>query len=346
MIAPEDIQVPPPRATKKKATSRIGEAIRFILPATEAGGLDYQEYIRISAGYAVAFDGTVAAGFPVEEELTVFPHAKRLHDALAKCGVELTVAVMPNGHLSVKGGKSRFVIPALSDGSVMPPVWPDPNIAVISDVIKEGFRALKILAKDKAEHLVEASLLLQANTMVATDRNVLFEFWHGIDLPPSLVIPRSFADAVIKQEVPLIGFGYGSRSITFWYENGAWIRTQLYQEKYPDYLRIIDVPSYPVPCPPELFEAIETIASHSDADTVLIWTGRVTTNREDEKGAQYEVEGIEITPDKGGLPFRAFSPSLLKKIKPHCETVDFNTHQDKAFFFGGMIRGAIMGKRV
>lgn len=335
----------PPRKKKEKAVSRIGEAVSFILPATQPGGLDYQQYIRVSGGFAVAFDGTVAAGFPVEEDLTVCPQADKLDAALKKCGVNLTIAVLPSGNLSVKGDGLRAVVPCLADASVMPPVWPDPPIAVITDELKEGFRVLQKLAKEKAERLVDSCLLLQARSMVATDGYILLEYWHGIDLPPGLLVPKSFAEAVIKQTVPLTGFGYGPRSVTFHYENGAWIRTQLFDAAYPDYTKITDVPSYPIPTPAGLFDAIERVAPFSDSNSVLLWNGRVTTNREDEKGAQADVEGLEIR-GHNGVPFAAFDPNLLKKVKPFCETIDFNTYSDKAYFFGGMVRGAIMGKRV
>jgi len=330
----------PPRKKKEKAVSRVSEAVSFIMPATQPGGLDYQQYIRISGGYAVAFDGTVAAGFPVEEELTVCPQADKLDAALKKCGTDLTITVLPSGALSVKGGKLRAVVPCLSDQGVMPPVWPDPPVAVITDEIKEGFKALAKLANDKAETVLEASILLQARTMVATNRLVLLEYWHGIDLPPGLVIPKAFAAAVMKQTVALTGFGFGPHSVTFHYENGAWIRTQLFQDQYPDYTRIVDVPSYPIPIPEGLIEAIEAVATFSDSDTVLLRNGRVTTNREDERGAQHEVAGLEVNGD-----YRAFAPSLFKKVSGFIETIDLNTYDDRAFFFGGNIRGVIMGKR-
>ncbi|WLJ71055.1 hypothetical protein [Sphingomonas phage Kimi] len=330
----------PPRKKKEKTVSRISEAVSFVMPATQPGKLDYQQYIRISGGFAVAFDGTIAAGFPVEEELTVCPQADKLDAALKKCGTDLTIAVLPSGSLSVKGGKLRAVVPCLADTGILPPVFPDPPVAVITDELKEGFKALAKLANDKAETVLEASILLQSMSMVATNRIVMLEYWHGIDLPPGLVIPKAFASAVVKQTVPLTGFGFGPHSVTFHYENGAWLRTQLFQDQYPDYRRIMDVPSYPIPTPEGLLDAIEAVASFSDSDTVLIRNGRVTTNREDEIGAQHEVAGLEINGD-----YRAFAPSLFKKIASFCETIDLNTYDDRAFFFGGSVRGAIMGKR-
>lgn len=329
-----------PRATKKKPISRIGEAARFVLPASKPDGIDYQQYIRLIAGSCIAFDGVIAAGFPIEEELTLAPHAGRLVAALDKCGLELTIAELPTGNLSIKGGKLRAVVPCAAPSLLLPPVMPDPNIAVVNDSLKEGFKALGVLASDRAETMVEAALLLQANSMVSTNRLVMMEYWHGIDLPPAMVIPKAFAKAVSDCPYSLVGFGYGPSSITLWFDNGAWMKTQLYIEKYPDYGKIMNVDNFPVICPDGIWEALEAVKSFVDNDTIFLTTGMVATSADNDgsPGAGHECDGLEI---KGR---RIFAPSLLRLIKNHCEVIDFNTHHDRAVFFGGNVRGVIMGK--
>lgn len=44
---------------------------------------------------------------------------------------------------------------------------------------------------------------MQAGSIVATNGAIIFEYWHGIDLPPNMLIPKVAAQAVVKCSKPL-----------------------------------------------------------------------------------------------------------------------------------------------
>ena len=63
---------------------------------------------------------------------------------------------------------------------------------------------------------------------------MLMEAWHGLDLPPNVPLPKQFVAALVKQKKNLTGFGFSRSSATFYFEDGCWLRTQLYSDEWPD----------------------------------------------------------------------------------------------------------------
>jgi hypothetical protein len=176
----------------------------------------------------------------------------------------------------------------------------------------------------------------------------MLQYWHGIDLPPHMVLPKTFTQAVAKQAKPITGFGssWGNdgnvRSVTFWFDGGSWIKTQCYQDRWPDAVySVINVQSYPVETPAGLFEAVEAVSSFNDDRHVTFADNMVMSHHSDNVGAQYEVIGLQAG--------KQFNSEYLKKIAPFAKTIDLTTFDDRAFFFGGEaanpVRGAIMGMR-
>jgi hypothetical protein len=333
------------RPTKPTQAQQLLEALDFIKDGS-GDVLDWHKYVRLSGNMAISFNGQMAAGHPIAEEVALCPQLGKLTDALKRCGKSLVISETPNGALSIKGDKLRALVPALKDSAELPTVVPDPPIAVIGDIIKEAFKVCGSLSSEAGERMVEATLLLEANTCTSIGKGVqtMLQFWHGIDLPPHMVIPKAFAAAVAKQSKPLTGFGFSWRgsevgSVTFWFDGGSWIKTQTYQDKWPDISRIIDVQSYPVEVLSGLFDAVEAVTHFNDDGHIVFAEGKVMSHESDGIGAQYEVAGLQ-----GG---KKFNGKFMKMVAGHVKSIDLTTYPDKAFFFGGEptnpIRGVIMG---
>lgn len=330
------------RGRKPKVSTqalKLAEALSFVsLAARDDGEHPYKNHVRFADKWAVTFDGVIAAGHPIEEDLACNPHAARLLEAINKCGKTLAIAELDSGRLSVKGEKLNAKVPCLPDDA-LPPVAPDPSIATIDDRIKAAFETVGPLVTEAGADVIEAAVLLQANSASATNRVIAIEHWHGIDLPPGLVVPKLFVTAVLKSGKKLAGFGWtqGS-SITFHFEDGAWLKTQLYADQYPDLASILNAASYPVDVPEGFFEGIETVATFHDLGHVIFAEGKVMSHPTEEVGAQYDVPGLPAG--------KSFDGKLLKKVAGHAKTIDLTTYPDRAFFFGGSdtnpVRGLVM----
>jgi hypothetical protein len=330
----------PARKAKSQSASKLAEALNFVAPASSDGtAAPYQAHARLAGNWIVASDGAISAGHPIEEELALCPHIGRLIDALNKAGSTLAITERDNGTLMITGDKLRAVIPCIP-GEEFPAFMPDPRVAAIDERIKEGFTKLLPLAKEDAERIVEISILLRANSMFSCNGQVIFEYWHGIDLPPGMAIPKAFVAAVAKQSKKLEGFGFSDKSVTFYFEQGAWIRTQLYRNEWPDIDALFNVPAYPVPTPEGLFEAVAAIQNFSEDGGVHFHDDKLKSSydnyREDGPvyGATFDVPGLQSG--------HSFTAKLLRLIEPVCEQFDYTSNEDRALFVGGNVRGVIM----
>lgn len=336
-----------PRATKAQAKAAQGlvDALAFVEPSTSEEAT-HEEYVRFTNKWVVAFSRPLAMGHPIEEELSLCPHLKKLKTALKEAGATLAMSATDNGRLSIVGAKLRAVVPCVP-GDTMPPVMPDPQCAVIDDRIKEGFKAVTALAKEDAERVHEASVLLRANTIVGCNSVLAMEYYHGIDLPPGLAIPQRAAKAIAKSSKKLTGFGFDwGRSATFYFEGGGWLKTQLFDQEWPDIDKVLNTQCYLSDVPAGLWEALNAISSFSEDGSVHFDTDKLRSTYADAPGegnalmygATYDVPGLQAR--------HSFSAKLLKLAQPACAQFDYTTHPDKVVFYNNAanLRGVLMKK--
>jgi hypothetical protein len=126
---------------------------------------EFSHFVALSNNCAVAYNNIMAAGHPIQEELTRSVHLDKLKAALNKCGKTLTITESANG-LTVKGDKLRAIVPVMAD--YLAPMRPDDCIySGDFDILKEAFRVAGTVTKETGEKPWEASLLLEPNQVTA-----------------------------------------------------------------------------------------------------------------------------------------------------------------------------------
>lgn len=327
----------PKKKTKpKQEQSKLQQALNFVKVAQhdKQNDLALRTHCRLAAGYVVAFDGVLALGYPIDEELNLCPQTFRLIDALKRCKQALSITQMENNSLVIKSGGFRAVIPCLNPAA-LPYAGPDQQVGVLDNTIREGFALLNPIVTGAGPTTVEASLLLQNNSMVATDRQVMLEFWHGISLPDGLAVPKQAINAICKIDLDLVGIGVSDRTITFHYDGGAWLRTQLYAEQWPDISKILNAgdPSKAQPVPPAMFEAIDAVSSFSTDGAIHTLEGQISSHTTPDAGASYELDGI--------TPGLCFGFKHLSAVKHVATSIDLVGQNGITYFYGERTRGAI-----
>lgn len=325
-------------AKEKEPKLSLAVALDFIKVAQsdKVGDIINKSHCRIAQGYAVASDNVITAGHPVEEDVNVCPQTFRLLDALKRCKKAVSITQLDAEQLVIKSGNFRAVIPCLNPAA-LPYSTPDLRAGTISDVIREGFEMLNPLVSGTGATTVEASLLLNNNSMIATDRTVMVEFWHGINLPDGLAIPKQAVTALCRIKQPLVGIGVSDRSVTFHYDNGAWFKTQLYAEPWPEVASIINGGDpYNTPdLPPAFFEAVEAVTGHSRDGGVYTKDGHLASHYSDAAGATYTLKGVP--------PGLCYGAKALLSIKDIATRFDFvGNGRGISYFFGDKARGAIV----
>lgn len=321
------------------------EAINFVkIAAKDQELLKGSDHVRLLHKTAVCSNGQLSAGHPINEELTTCPHLGQLLTALMRCGKTLALTETDAGRLSVKGEKLRVLVPCLP-AEDLPDVRPDNFIVGIDDRVKEALACCVVLSSENGERLIEASVLLGNGDCVGTNGAAMLNFWHGNELPPAMVLPSAFAKAVANTKQALKGFGaswdgFGKlSSVTFYFEGGAWLKTQTYADEWPDIAGLFNTQVYYAPTPAGFLEAIEAVGNFEDEGDVYFMDGAMQSSLSADVGAQYEVPGLQ-----GG---KLSNSGLWKKVGPWVAGVDLTSHMDRTHFISenGLVRGIVMGKK-
>jgi len=191
------------------------------------------------------------------------------------------------------------------------------------------------VAVEGAQRVALAAVCMAGPTVMATNGFVVVEAWHGCDLPPFMLIPKLAIAALLKIEKKLIGFGCSDRSVTFHFEDGAWLKSQCYIDGYPNVQRVLERPNVGpmLEVPAGLFEAVNQLAPFANNDHVRFCTDKVEAVTLDRDGAEHDVEGVIE-----GSSFAVKSLQMIATIATHLDTV---TNDRCAYFIGDKLRGAI-----
>jgi len=172
----------------------------------------------------------------------------------------------------------------------------------------------------------------------------MLQFWHGIaSLPPGTVLPQIFTKAVSSVKYKITGFGASwngqfATSFTIYFENGAWLKTQCYEERWQEFAHILDVQTNPVTVYSGLFDAIAAVEPFcEESEAIFFVEDGVQSHANPELGAVYPVKDLP-----GG---KVFNARLIKQVAPYVATIDLQSSEDRAFFFGANVRGVFMAMR-
>ena len=317
---------------KKKETSSLVCALDFISLAQRDKGAPYQTHVNLSRNFATAYDGVLAAGHKIDEDITACPHTVTLRAALAKCEGALAVTQLDSGRLSIRSGKFKAFV-ACSQEAVISSTAPDPQCGVLNNAVRDALIALSPLIAENSQRVVTASALLGSMSAKATNGRVIMEYWHGIDLPPGLLVPKLFINALEKIKKKLVGFGFSQSSFTVYFEDASWLKTQLYNDVFPDFDRILNREHRPVTLPEGFAEALDNVFEFVEDNRLRVRDGVVRSSDTENCGASYEVHGLVANV--------MLNAKDVKLIIKHVRSIDFNGNNGITYFYGDNIRGAL-----
>ena len=333
-----------PRKTKApQENDAIVKALDFVSYAQADKGkaeiLPYQAHSIMRAGTIMAFDGVLAAGTMIDfGGIDACPHTGQLLAAMRRCKNGFSVSAGQSGNVLVKSGAFRVVVPTLGNPADLATsnIYPDAPTVVVDDTVKAAFEKLNPLLVENTPYIVTSTLLVNGPSFFATDKSMVTEYFHGFNLP-YCVVPKIAITAVSKCDKSLRHIGFGSQSITFWFEDNSWIRSQLHTEAWPDVARIFDFPvSSLEPIPKKLAEAIEATAPFSDTGLLYLNQDEVASHLDNSIGATHDCKGLP-----GGVIV------AIKRIK---DALDFATHVDwtsneKGVYFQGERVRSLIARR-
>lgn len=325
------------RARKKpdgKPKDEFLSALEFVALAQKNIGTALQTHCIVRDGWCVASDNVLTMGTKVSEDLASCPQTSRLIAALKRCEETVSFTQLDTDRLSVKSGKLTVKIPC-APIEAMQVLWADPLIAPLGAAFVDGCRMISHLASDGGQAIHLSSLLGRGQTLRATTGRVLVEYWHGFNTPPYWVLPKPAITALMKVDKTLVGLGFSGRSATFHFEDNSWLKTQLYEDKWPNGDSLFDkAPASRTDIPKGLFEAVNILSEFSKPGAHIRFKDEmIELDSLQSEHAEYNVAGV-----KHGAMFGLMD---LVEISKMTKTLDYQMGDKAALFTGDRLRGLV-----
>lgn len=312
-------------------------ALKFVSAAQHDVGTVYQTHCRFTdmnqRHYVVAFDGILAAGHPVQEEMPICPHTHRLINALERVSGAVSMTALDTKQLVVKSDKFTAKVSCIGDGDLTY-AWPDPPAWPLNDKFKQAAELASIFNTEGGQTVMQASVVTRDQSIIGTNGNVVIEAWHGIPTPPGLIIPVSFVKALGKVGKPITRFGFSDASLTVFFDNDAWLKTQLYQEQYPNVDKVLAYTetAKPVPLAKDIVEGVKAVQPFAETPQVWLGGGKVKSHKDGDYGATFEAKSATADVSLNSKHFLALVDAIMQ--------IDYTGNDIVIPFFGENMRGA------
>lgn len=328
---------PKPTTPKIEQSNTFLDALKFIGLVTKEAGTPYEVHSLLSNNTITAHNGIIGAGHKITEEIYAAPNNHLLVQALSKCGEHFSITNLENHRLSIKSNKFKAIVPCIDPVLLQGIAYvPDNPSCEINSSFIEALSAVGAIHGEASSEIVTNSILMNNGSLIASDGKIIIEYWHGLSLPYGAAIPKAIVAPLTKTSKKLIKFGYSQSSITFWYEDDSWFKSQIYAEPWPRIAGLLDKPSNPFPIPADFWNGVAAVAPFSPNGALHFKAGMLASHGETGVGATFDVARLPSGP--------IFSTKLLALMKPHAEKVDFLVDGGRLLMFhGAKCRGLIAG---
>jgi hypothetical protein len=129
-----------------------------------------------------------------------------------------------------------------------------------------------------------------------------------------------------------VGIGYGATTVTFWYEDDSWIRTQRFVETYPDVAKLLNTPVNAIPFPIGLFSAAKQLAPFSEDGRIYCANGKASSHA----FGKADTFNARLTLDVSGInASRIYMLESIKHVEKYIQRYDDQVMPKRTFFYGG-----------
>jgi len=292
----------------------------------------------IEHGRVRGFNGVMALSSPIPFDIACKPKASTLIKAISQCEDTVQLALTKAGKLSVKSGVFKAYIECVQEDT--PHVLPEGQIVNFDgEELLKGLKAVAPFIGDDASRRWANGVLIEKQSLFATNNVMLVQYWLGADFPSVVNLPRDAVKEMLRINEAPIYAQMTENSMTFHYLEDRWLRTQLYSStEWPDLSKILDIPSCQQPIEEELFKGLEIIKPFVDKQgSVFFNMQQIATHPDSEQGASYDVPALT---DDG-----KYNIQMLELLEGSAKTIDWSTYPGPCLFQNDRLRGAIIGLR-
>ena len=321
---------------KKVEENSLVAALQFIANIQpKRSNVVTETHCRLFGNKLVGCAGPLSAGIPIQEEIECCPNTLKLIEALKQCPEAINLTMLTANELSVRSGNFQATVPCIQS-SQFPTIYPNAPMGLVPAEFLVSLKQVGAIVSDKAKTIVQSSVKLMGETIIATNGDVILESWHGSPGPVGPIVPKLFINALGKRRDKAIYRIGGDRDeMTGCYDDGSWVKTLLQKDPaFPDLRSFLDVPINTIPTPLGFFQAVNRLAKFSKDGKLYFTHEGICTDNYLIDGAINVCEGLPI-----GISFNIASLQMIS----NAEQLDFSKAgtQRKVAFFGKNIRGVI-----
>lgn len=314
------------------------EALKFVQGAiAKKDFVPVLTHFRIEDGFIKGFNGAMALCSPIDLDLSVSPKASTFAKAIRSCKDTVAISMTPSGRLSIKSGKFKSFIECSEDP--FPAVEPEGEMIELDGSLLESLLLLAPFMGQDASRPWAMGILLKGGSAYTTNNIVLIEKWLGYTFPVTVNIPSAAVKELLRIKKEPKALQVSETSITFHFEDGRWLKSQLSSLKWPDLTPIFERECSPVAIEEDFFEAIETLEPlANDSSHLYLLDNAFSTAPDPDDGASVEYDGLH----RGAC----FNAKQLLNLKGVASTIDLTQYPEPCLFYGKNLRGVITGIRV
>jgi len=318
------------------------DALKFVKGAVSTKSFQPElKHFLIRDGRIMGYNGTIALSSPIDLDLVAAPNAEKFVKAIERCGGNSTALhVTPGGRLAVKSGRFRAYIECSEDVDLLDTVEPSGEDVELAGSFLEALAVLERFVSTDASRPWAMGILLRNQSAYATNNVILAEYWIGENLP-DINIPASAIKELKRIGQEPLRVQLSKNTVTFHFEGGRWLRSQLLNSDWPDVGALLDKASAdatPTEIREELFDLLEDLRPFTmETNAIYFRENAMMTFPEEGEGATVEVEGMG---DHG-----VFNVNMLALLKNVAVQADFTRHPNPCPFYGHKVRGVILGMR-
>lgn len=332
-----------------EANKSILEVLKFV-----KGGVSRKEHLPVLQHFCIrngeiqSGNGVIALSSPIPLGLDCNPLAAPFISAIGACEQMSAVpalSLLENGRLRIVAGKFRVNIDCTPTD--YPHLLPEGTYIELQPGLLKAFDILEPMVGEDASRPWARGILVRDGSAYATNNVVIGQYWLGWKFSFDVNIPDECIREIVRIKREPVGLSASERSITFHYDDGRWIRSQLLTTAWPSIEPVLDRPSTACALPPDFFDALDYLEPYCDEHRSIHFPSSQTlaTHLQDGQGATFELG----TPLAVGAIMGRYNIDQLRHLAGLMAVCDWSLYPAPALFYGNedlaQFRGAIVGMR-
>lgn len=307
-------------------------------------------HFSIKEGVIRGFNGIICMGAPIALALNCQPKAipfTKGIEIISELPDPPSFSMTAAGKLTVKSGKFKVHIECIDDE--FPPIDPEGERVELQPGLIAAFKALAPMIAEDASRPWARGILLRDGSAFATNNVVIGQYWVGYKMPFDMNVPEECIREVLRVKSEPIAVSATERSITFYFTEDRWIKSQLLTTDWPNVSPVLDRPSNAAPIPSDFFGILGRLAPYaSESRKVFIRGNTLSTHVEEGLGAAMVVDDEAWNLEGRGI----YNLDLLRALDGLVASIDLSLYPQPALFFGPvtdagypLLRGAVVGMK-